>query len=254
GRVVTASADNTARLWDAQSSQALGAPMRHEGRVWHAAFSPDGRRVVTASSDKTARLWDAQSGQALGAPLRHEGPVSHAAFSPDGRRVVTAGAGLALSANSARLAPPQFSVAQMEGVSRHDSLLQNALSAWMGHALAADVPETGKAALPATDRRAGGKVGKPLEPDPKQVPAPAPPEPAQTPAPLTQQLQKTGSAQIWRIPPYPLSQSSTTRLAPTGAWELPAGLGALGVLAGLTLGQWALRRLALKRRLSEMGA
>ncbi|WP_296556142.1 WD40 repeat domain-containing protein, partial [Pigmentiphaga sp.] len=90
GRVVTASDDKTARLWDAQSGEALGAPMRHEDWVRHAAFSPDGLRVVTASLDKTARLWGAQSGEALTAPLRHEGTVYHAAFSPDGRRVVTA--------------------------------------------------------------------------------------------------------------------------------------------------------------------
>ncbi len=89
-RVVTASWDNTARLWDAQSGEALGVPLKHERVVLSAAFSPDGTRVVTASLDNTARLWDAQSGQALGAPLQHENVVSSAAFSPDGTRVVTA--------------------------------------------------------------------------------------------------------------------------------------------------------------------
>ena len=58
--------------------------------VYHAAFSPDGRRVVTASRDQTARVWDAELGQPVTPPMKHGGPVSHAAFSPDGRRVVTA--------------------------------------------------------------------------------------------------------------------------------------------------------------------
>jgi dipeptidyl aminopeptidase/acylaminoacyl peptidase len=89
-RVVTASFDNTARLWDAQSGQAIGAPLQHEKDVHSAAFSPDGTRVVTASFDNTARIWDAQSGQAIGAPLKHEEAVTSAAFSPDGTRVVTA--------------------------------------------------------------------------------------------------------------------------------------------------------------------
>ncbi|WP_367888901.1 WD40 repeat domain-containing protein, partial [Azotobacter beijerinckii] len=89
-RVVTASGDGAAHLWDADSGRALGEPLRHEGMVWHVAFSPDGRRVVTASRDGTARLWDAESGRALSEPLRHESWVWRATFSPDGRRVVTA--------------------------------------------------------------------------------------------------------------------------------------------------------------------
>ena len=91
-RVVTASGDKTARVWDAARA-ALSPPLKHEGRVSHAAFSPDGRRVVTASEDKTARVWDAATGQPLTPPLKHEDGVNHAAFSPDGRRVVTASRG-----------------------------------------------------------------------------------------------------------------------------------------------------------------
>jgi hypothetical protein len=89
-RVVTASADKTALLWDAASGKAVGEPMKHEGGVYSAQFSPDGRRVVTASADKTARLWDAASGKAVGEPMKHEGPVRSVQFSLDGQRVVTA--------------------------------------------------------------------------------------------------------------------------------------------------------------------
>ena len=56
---MTASEDNTARLWDATNGKALGEPMRHGDKVTSAQFSPDGQRVVTVSYDKTARLWDA---------------------------------------------------------------------------------------------------------------------------------------------------------------------------------------------------
>ena len=58
-RVVTASDDKTARLWDAASGKPIGVPMTHDDRLTSAQFSPDGQRVVTASYDKTARLWDA---------------------------------------------------------------------------------------------------------------------------------------------------------------------------------------------------
>ena len=74
-------------MWDARSGKALTEPLRHEGTVVSAQFSPDGTRVVTASEDKTARVWDARSGKALTEPLRHEGSVRSAQFSPDGTRV-----------------------------------------------------------------------------------------------------------------------------------------------------------------------
>jgi dipeptidyl aminopeptidase/acylaminoacyl peptidase len=57
--VVTASKDNTARVWDSQTGQAVGQPMKHDKEVNSASFSPDGKRVVTASDDNTARVWDA---------------------------------------------------------------------------------------------------------------------------------------------------------------------------------------------------
>ena len=89
-RVVTASADNTARIWRADGS---GPPIflrGHTGRVHFAAFSPDGQRVVTASDDHTARVWRADGSGTFVELKKHEAPVVHAAFSPDGQRVVTA--------------------------------------------------------------------------------------------------------------------------------------------------------------------
>ncbi|TMQ09207.1 MAG: CHAT domain-containing protein [Deltaproteobacteria bacterium] len=89
-RVVTASSDRTARVWDAATGKPLTTPMVHQHTVWSAAFSPDGTRVVTASSDWTARVWDAATGKPLTRPLVHQSLVASAAFSPDGTRVVTA--------------------------------------------------------------------------------------------------------------------------------------------------------------------
>jgi WD40 repeat protein len=76
----------------------------HEGEVFCASFSRDGRRVLTGSADGTARIWDAATGREL-LVLRDEAffvgrrgnahgmgdpiPVRIARFSPDGRRVLT---------------------------------------------------------------------------------------------------------------------------------------------------------------------
>ena len=55
-RVVTASLDKTARVWDEATGKALTSALEHQDQVWNAAFNLDGTRVVTASLDKTARV------------------------------------------------------------------------------------------------------------------------------------------------------------------------------------------------------
>ena len=89
-RVVTASEDRTARVWDAATGQPLTEPVLHKWIVISARFSPDGKRIVTASLDRTARVWDARTGRPLTEPLRHDDWVADAEFSPDGNWVVTA--------------------------------------------------------------------------------------------------------------------------------------------------------------------
>jgi WD40 repeat protein/serine/threonine protein kinase len=89
-RIVTASHDTTARIWDASTGREILQLRGHTGRVWSAVFSPDGRRVVTASFDDTARIWDAATGKELQRLTGHTDRVLGAAFSPDGRRIATA--------------------------------------------------------------------------------------------------------------------------------------------------------------------
>jgi hypothetical protein len=58
-RVVTASEDRTAQVWDAATGKRIGPPLRHNDEVLTAVFSPkDGRRIVTVCRDNTARVWD----------------------------------------------------------------------------------------------------------------------------------------------------------------------------------------------------
>jgi len=88
-RIVTASNDNTARIWDAKTGAQLAVLLGHGDHVESAAYSPDGTRIVTASRDKTARIWDAHTGAQLVLLSGHV-HIYTAAYSPDGTRIVTA--------------------------------------------------------------------------------------------------------------------------------------------------------------------
>jgi hypothetical protein len=88
-RIVTASLDGTAKVWDAANGKQLLSLAGHLGMVWSAGFSPNGRRILTGGSDGTARLWDAANGRELLTLKGHSAEI-RAAFSPDGRRIGTA--------------------------------------------------------------------------------------------------------------------------------------------------------------------
>lgn len=90
-KLLTASYDETARLWDVLTGGQDRRFLGHNGYVWDAQFSHDEKKIVTASHDGTAIVWDVETGEP-GAPFTgHNGPVYCAAFSSDGVAVVTGG-------------------------------------------------------------------------------------------------------------------------------------------------------------------
>jgi WD40 repeat protein len=91
-RILTASFDRTARIWDVRTGKELSVLRGHDDVVVRAAFNADGTRIITASADKTARIWDVRTGHEYLVLRGHDGAVSSAAFSPDDTRVVTASA------------------------------------------------------------------------------------------------------------------------------------------------------------------
>jgi eukaryotic-like serine/threonine-protein kinase len=114
-RILSASHDKTARVWDAADGMPLLELKGHAGVVGGAEFSPDEQSVLTFSfdtqfrfpnlspvgehqvtehypvySDRTARIWDVASGKER-IVMDHNDQVADARFSPDGRFVATAG-------------------------------------------------------------------------------------------------------------------------------------------------------------------
>ena len=89
-RIATASADKTARIWDAETGSVVGSLMGHEDAVLGVAFNPDDTRLATASADKTVRLWDLSTRRLVSTLHGHTDTVRGVAFSPDGGRIATA--------------------------------------------------------------------------------------------------------------------------------------------------------------------
>ena len=81
-RVVTASEDSTALIWDRVKG---GEPkkLQHDYQVHDACFNPGGSWVLTVSRDKSARLWDAESGEPVSPPLPHPASLWHGVFLDD---------------------------------------------------------------------------------------------------------------------------------------------------------------------------
>ncbi|MDJ0782266.1 MAG: WD40 repeat domain-containing protein, partial [Desulfosarcinaceae bacterium] len=87
--LVSGSEDNTVRLWDAATGEALQELKGHTGYVWSVSFSPDGQIIASGSADKTMRIWDAATGEAVLEIKGHTGSVRSVSFSPDGQTLVS---------------------------------------------------------------------------------------------------------------------------------------------------------------------
>ena len=89
-RVVSASHDNTLKVWDLESGRAVATLDGHAAWVTACAVTPDGRRVVSASDDNTLKVWDLETGRAVSTLDGHAARVLACAVTPDGRSVVSA--------------------------------------------------------------------------------------------------------------------------------------------------------------------
>jgi WD40 repeat protein len=88
-RIITASQDGTARVWEATSGKekiVLNAADRVPVTI--ASFSPDGRLILTQTEEGKNLIWDADTGRKIATNAMER--VIMASFSPDGLRIVGA--------------------------------------------------------------------------------------------------------------------------------------------------------------------
>ena len=86
---VSASADNTIRIWDMEDKQCIAIFRGHNDQVRAVAISPDGLRAISGSDDKTVRIWDIQTGKCLIVLEGHTDTVWSVAISSDGLRAIS---------------------------------------------------------------------------------------------------------------------------------------------------------------------
>ena len=87
---VSASGDETLKVWDVESGRELRTFQGHTDSVNGVALSGDGRLAVSASSDQTLKVSELASGRELIMIAAH-GAVQCVAWTPDGKMLLSGG-------------------------------------------------------------------------------------------------------------------------------------------------------------------
>jgi WD40 repeat protein len=88
-RLATASADGTAKIWDAAGDRGLVTFKGDTDQIDSVSWSPDGERLAIGSEDGTVKVWDAANCRELLSLKGHTDGVDSVCWSPDGNRLAT---------------------------------------------------------------------------------------------------------------------------------------------------------------------
>ncbi len=92
GTIATGSADDTIKLWDAQTGSSFQTLRGHADDARALAFSPDGSILASGSYDETIILWDTSTWREIRTLTGHTSQLRAVAFSPDGSLLASAAA------------------------------------------------------------------------------------------------------------------------------------------------------------------
>ena len=89
-RIVSASLDQTVRVWDSVTRKQVFELRGFAGFTRCAAYSSDGNWIATGGDDAVVKIWDAVNGKEAKSLNGHKGPITAVAFSPDSTKLVSA--------------------------------------------------------------------------------------------------------------------------------------------------------------------
>ena len=89
-RLLSASIDQSLRLWDLGTRQEIRKHGEHDGPIYAAAFSPDGKTALSGGRYGYLIVWNLADGKVIRTIKAHDSIVWAAKFTPDGRFAVTA--------------------------------------------------------------------------------------------------------------------------------------------------------------------
>jgi WD40 repeat protein len=92
--VISASNDNTLKVWDLTTNTLRHTLKGHTDRVLAIAMTPDAHFAVSGSKDKTLKLWDVANGIEIKTLIGHTSFVNSVAISSDGQWVISGSWGI----------------------------------------------------------------------------------------------------------------------------------------------------------------
>jgi WD40 repeat protein len=108
--IVSASRDQTLKIWDTRTGEEQRTLRGHTEWVNGCAISPAGDLIVSASSDKTLKVWDVHTGEERLTLRGHTAEVWRCAISPAGDFIVSASADQTLKVWGSQTGEEQFTL------------------------------------------------------------------------------------------------------------------------------------------------